>query len=120
MNENAADVLKHIADKLDVPVQQLWAGLIAYAPFTFYQWVVGVTVGILAFVAFVPLCYKMIGSEVSKKTDGFVPFLCGAMATVSFVLTSIFGLSSMPDALAAKYAPEAWASKYILRKIGRE
>lgn len=119
MEQETADVLKHIADKLDVPVQQLWAGLIAYAPFTFYQWAIGVGMGIFAFVALGWISYKTAGTELSKKTDGFVPGMCGFLAVVAFALVAMFGLGETADALSAKYAPEAWASKYILKRLDR-
>lgn len=116
MNEQAADVLKHIADKLDVPVQQLWAGMIAYAPFTFWPWVAGIACGLLITGGFALISYY----SSKKESGGEDPtVLCGFLAVASFAVTAALGIAYMSEALAAKFAPEAWAAQQIIRRVGR-
>lgn len=119
MNDKTAEVLKHIADKLDVPVQQLWAGLVAYAPFIFWQWVAGCLAAMFIVIVCSWLCVRTTGSEISARTDGMVPGLFGLVAIVAFVIGLGTGIEGMPNALAAKYAPEAWATVYIMKFVRR-
>lgn len=114
MNDQAAQVIKHIADKLDLPVQHLWAGLIAYAPFTFWQWAVGVGIGLFLALCCVVLCVLCIKN---KGTDGVIWW--GGWTVGVMTVTAAFAIQQMPDALAAKYAPEAWASQYVIRRATR-
>lgn len=114
MDKNTAEVLKQIADKIDVPVQQLWAGLVAYAPFTYYQWIAGVAIGL--FIAM--LCGLLLAYVIKKEeTEGFIPALF--MLVVVLALTGSWFISGLPDAMAAKNAPEAWAAQQIIKKFGR-
>lgn len=112
MNEQAAEVLKHLADKLDIPVQQLWAGLIAYAPFTFYQWLAGVLIGVFLSA----LCFGVLAWCIAKKPeeDGVIGLFMVTVAVM--IITGLYGVGGMSNALAARYAPEAWAAKYIIQK----
>lgn len=113
MNENAAEVLKQIADKLDVPVQQLWAGLVAYAPFIYYQWLAGLALGlVICAISFGCLLYC-----IRKNDDTAGVFLLILVCAVT--ATGVGVLTTLPDAMAAKMAPEAWATQQIVRKIGR-
>ena len=117
MNQTAAEVIMHIADKLDVPVQQLWAGLIAYAPFVYYQWITGVSLGILGGLLFT--IHAVMGWKKSKDFFGIKFVVPGYCALVIWGVTVTAGIEEMPNALAAKYAPEAWATKHILNKVGK-
>lgn len=121
MNKEAADVLKHIADKLDIPVQQLWAGLVAYAPFTYYEWLT--TMVISASVIVIAACVIAWALWKAGKTEqehyfgvALIAFLC---AFVAVLIGWISGVGGMANALAAKNAPEAWASRYIIQRLGR-
>lgn len=117
MNKDAAEVLKSIADKLDVPVQQLWAGLVAYAPFTYYQWFAGIAVGLFcALCAFLLLCYCIKRSS-GNDEDGVVP--TSLLLLVLVLFTGGWFVAGLPDAMAAKNAPEAWAAQQIMKKVGR-
>lgn len=111
MDKQAAEIIKQLADKLDVPVQNLWAGMIAYAPFIFWQWVAGLVIFLVVFAA----CIGLIVLTIKKGGDSVI----GAFFLTVFVLAigGSIGYATMPDALAAKYAPEAWASKQILDKV---
>jgi len=123
MNENAAEVLKHIADKLDIPVQQLWAGLVAYAPFTYYQWLTALVLSCVVFAGLSGLAAWLFYK--ARKMNDFEPFgAIGGVVSVLAGLVFIFGIAihgvgESAEALAAKHAPEAWASKHIIKKIGR-
>ena len=121
MNKEAADVLKHIADKLDIPVQQLWAGLMAYAPFTYWQWLTTIAVGLLVLAAGVSVIVWGIHKAGKTERDEYfgvalIAFFCCIPAVM---VLGISGVGGMSEALAAKHAPEAWASKYIIRQVGR-
>jgi hypothetical protein len=111
MNEQTAQVLKQIADKIDVPVQQLWAGLIAYAPFTFWTWVAGIALGLVMTVLFAILTVWCVKKE--SESVLAAAFFTG----ITLGLTGLLGFIHMSDALAAKYAPEAWAAQKILRVV---
>lgn len=120
MDEQAANVLKHIADKLDVPVQALWAGLVAYAPFAYYQWLaMAVALGIGALVSLSVFAWSLPKSFKQEIPYAPITVISGFCAFVFLVFFFGRGISDMGDALAAKNAPEAWASKYILRRFGR-
>ena len=110
MNENAAEILRHIADKLDVPVANLWAGLVAYAPFVFYQWAAGLIVSVCAAVGFAYLAHRI------WKTEDVACFLFSTLTGAGIV--GLFAcLMALPSSLAARYAPEAWATHYIIEQI---
>lgn len=115
MNEQAVEAIKHIADKLDIPVEQLWAGLVAYAPFTFYQWVAGIVIGLVVGGVLVAIAVKFNSKNLG---DGFPAFACFMLGGMCLSGALFIGLMEMPDALAAKNAPQAWAAKQILRTIG--
>ena len=120
MNENAAAVLKHIADKLDVPVQQLWSGLIAYAPFVYYQWLAYVVFSLVGGIVAAALCMYFIKKSMQKELpNGPIAFVCGALAFTCVVIFMVEGLSATGVALSAKHAPEAWAANHIIQKIRR-
>ena len=120
MNKEAADVLKHIADKLDVPVQQIWAGLMAYAPFTYYQWLTSVVVATFFLVAALVVIFWALRKADEKSEHFFGVALIAFFCAIPPVMTlAISGVGGMSEALAARHAPEAWASKYILRQVGR-
>lgn len=123
MNENAAEVLKHIADKLDVPVQQLWAGLVAYAPFTYYQWLAALIISCVLVVGLVGLAAGLfLKAKAMNDMEPYGVFGCISMilaAGVFVIGVAINGVGESAEALSAKYAPEAWASKYIIRRLGR-
>lgn len=114
MDKNAAEILKHIADKLDIPVEHLWSGLIAYAPFVFWQWVVGIAFGML-----IAALLAALGWYALKKGEGEPVLACFAFSLGAFGITAGVGLSHMPDSLSAKFAPQAWASKQIINKFDR-
>lgn len=111
MNDNAVEVLKHIADKLDVPVQQLWHGLVAYAPFTFYTWIVVVTLFVIALLCVFVFVYM---GKIREEYFG-----CAVFAFFVALVSGIFSLADMSSALAARYAPEAWATQYVIRSLRR-
>ena len=115
MNKEAAEVLKHIANKLDIPVEQLWAGLIAYAPFTFYQWITGIALGTIVCIVLWALCWKTF----PQGKESPLTFMWGACAGMLTMALLFEGLNRMPDALAAWNAPQAWAAKIIIDKVRR-
>ena len=120
MDKEAAEVLKHIADKIDVPVQQLWAGLVAYAPFTYWQWLVTTVItGSLVLIAAAVIIWAL--RKADDKSEHFfgvalLAFFCGAGAMIVF---GVAGIGGMSEALAAKNAPEAWAAHKIIRNFDR-
>ena len=119
MEKETAEVVKQLADKLDVPVEHLWNGLVAYAPFEFYQWV-ALLIG-CAFVLVIGIAaisYDISTSE-KRKSDGGLAifgFIVSIVAAGTFVVA---GVSGMAEALAAKNAPEAWAAKKVLGRFVR-
>ena len=120
MNENAAEVLKHIADKLDVPVQQLWAGLVGYAPFVYYQWLAYVVFSLVVGGVSLALCLYFSKRAMKEEIpNGPIAFICGGAAILCGVIFMVEGVSSTGVALSARNAPEAWAAKHIIQKIGR-
>lgn len=119
MEKETADVLKQIADKLDVPVQQLWAGLTAYAPFTYAQWQAQTILCVVGFVvALMVLVYSIHRLRTEELPWGPIAFVC-VICVVLFGVGFTVQMGDMADALAAKEAPQAWAAKYIVRRIGR-
>lgn len=120
MNKEAADVIKSIADKLDVPVEQLWNGLIAYAPFYHAQWEVQMILSVVGFVVaavaiFIGL-YMLV--KHGEEIGGGVAFF-GAIALIPVCISLTVNLGDMANAMAAKHAPQAWAAKQILNKVTR-
>jgi hypothetical protein len=118
MNKDAADVLKHLADKLDVPVEQLWSGLIAYAPFTYYQWLamtVGAAIATVVLIGVVVYCIK----QNKEMPWGPIGMISGIGVVIFACHFAFEGIGGMADALAAKHAPQAWAAKHIINKLGR-
>lgn len=121
MDKDTANTLKSIADKLDVPLENLWNGLIAYAPFEFYEWVaivVSTGLGIVAGIAMIALGIYRSNKPNAKTDDGAATSFTGlVMFIIMFGTFLIGGLGSTAYALSAHYAPEAWAAKYILQKV---
>lgn len=92
MNEQTAEVLKHIANKLDVPVEQLWAGMVAYAPFWFYKYVACVALGILIGAAFLYASRQFYLSGIGE----YVPSIfAGISGVITLAITGIFGASML-------------------------
>lgn len=119
MNESTAAILKHIADKLDVPVAQLWSGIVAYAPFWFYKYIAMVGACFLVCAVLVALSFKLYDKEATYSDANMPSILAGIFAVVLFAATAIVGAANLGYALAAKNAPEAWASIYIMQTIER-
>jgi hypothetical protein len=116
VNENTAEVLKHIADKLDVPVAQLWGGIVAYAPFWFYKYVAVVIVGSVLGFALLVVCAKLYDRQF---VDGMPCALAGMTGTILLGGSLLFGAVNFGYAMAATTAPQAWASMYIMQLIDR-
>lgn len=119
MDRQAAEVLKQVADKLDVPVEQLWNGLVAYAPFEFYQWcAILIALAILVVVGVCIIGYDSATQERRKSEGGLGAFglVLAAGALIMFLCVGAF---EMAEALAARNAPEAWAAKKILGRVIR-
>lgn len=118
MNQETAALLQSLSDKLGVSVEHLRDGLVAYAPFVFYEWVVMMLVIISFMVASVVtfLYYRR-----KQQEDDYETVCIGSVTVfaISLMLFFIAGISSLADSLAAKQAPQAWAAKYILNSIRR-
>lgn len=117
MNDKAAEVIKHLADKLDLPVQQLWQGLVGYAPFVYAQWEAVLLVSIVVFVvtgiAFVVSLYKTREEELPWGPVAVISAVVAMFSGVSIAVS----LGEVAYALAAKHAPEAWAAKYVIQRL---
>lgn len=119
MEKNTADVLKHLADKLDIPVQQLWDGLVAYAPFEYYQWITGIVVALVVMVVAITVAVIFWRKAWEENSEAYtmtcVLSIAGAIVALLFI--TVAGVGNMAYALAAKNAPEAWAARYIIKKV---
>lgn len=124
MNETTAEILKHISDKLDVPVATLWAGLVVYAEFYFYQWIaiwVGLILLLMISVGCAIAAHRLEAGTAGHRNDaGFVISLCGMVAFAACLVGTSIQFSTISYALAAKYAPEAWATQYIVKQLRRQ
>jgi hypothetical protein len=121
VNKEAAEVLKHIADKLDMPVGHLWNGLVAYAPFWFWKYVVLTSVFLVLGAVFSWISVKLYRSHKEKESidDGF-PIIAAGMAGLACAAIGLLsGAIYFGWALAALYAPEAWAAMYIMDMLRR-
>ena len=123
MDKNVAETLKAIANKLDVPVEALWNGLLAYAQFYGYAWAIFLLLSVLGASTLIWLCIRTVRTKElflrGNPTGSCVlAFLLGGAAFVCIV-SFMVNLSDTADGLAALKAPEAWASKYVLRRLGR-
>ena len=117
MDKSTAELLKGMADKLDVPVEKLWEGLVAYAPFEYYQWLTEIVVCV-SFLALFTLTFS-IGIHLAKKDNDFAPIAITSFfgMVVVMIMLLMSGIGGVASALAAKNAPEAWAAKYIVHRI---
>jgi peptidoglycan/LPS O-acetylase OafA/YrhL len=123
MDQQAAEALKQIADKLDVPVQQLWAGLVAFAPFAYFQWE-AILIGCIAALFICGLVLAVLVANAGKVESAFgdgiglvcIVLFAGMVCSACGILAQ---LSSLGEAMAAQKAPEAWATQQLLKKIGK-
>ena len=119
MEKETAELIKHVADKIDAPVQQLWDGLVAFAPFTYDQWLFKAAIIVVIFLAFVGLTALAI-HYAKKDNDYETGVLFAGFGAVGVLI--VFGVEvvgTSAEAFSAKHAPQAWAAQQVLKKISR-
>ena len=91
----------------------------AYAPFEFYQWLAAT---ICAATALVIASGVIVWSlrKVKEKENYFgVALMAAFFSVLPGLILFIDGIGGISNALSAKYAPQAWAAKYIIKKLER-